>query len=250
MEWIRSFDFSNPWILTTAYLAFCAIVFLRYLFFTGTYYIIFRRLFSKKYSDRLLVTKRPEKVQLHRELLLSIFSALIFGFVGLGMVILWQYGALCIYTEISLFPIWYIPLSLVLFLILHDTYYYWLHQWMHQSRWMRKFHMEHHKSVETTVLTSFAFHPIESVLQAVFLPVFTLLIPMNHVVLLFILTMMTISSVVNHAGVEVYFKEMNSGVSKYIIGATHHDEHHRNARKNFGLYFTFWDVLMKTGSGK
>ena len=250
MDGIKSFDFGNPWVLISGYLVLCAIVFLRYVLFTGVYYIIFRRLFYEKFSDRVLVIKKPKKAQLRRELLLSIYSALIFGFFGLGAVILWQYGALRIYTEISLFPIWYIPLSLVLFLILHDTYYYWLHQWMHRSRWMRKFHMEHHKSVETTVLTSFAFHPIESVLQAVFLPFFTLLIPINHIVLLFILAIMTISSVVNHAGVEVYFKEMDSGASKYFIGATHHDEHHRNARKNFGLYFTFWDVLMKTGSGK
>ena len=47
--------------------------------------------------------------------------------------------------------------------------------------------------------------------------------------------------------VEIYpGDEMSGWLHKYLIGATHHDIHHRNSKKNFGLYFTFWDRWMKT----
>ena len=247
MEWLNTIDFSNPLVLILVYLTFFAIIFLRYLIFSGAYYMVFLKMFKNRFSHRLLVTAKPKSGQLRRELILSIYSALIFGFVGLVMVIQWKHGLSRIYSGFDTYSIWYFPLSLLIFLLLHDTYYYWLHKWMHTSKWMRKFHMEHQRSIETTVLTSFAFHPIESVLQVLFLPSFTFLIPINEFLLLVILGIMTISSVFNHAGVEVYFKNYKKRFIKFFfIGATHHDIRHRNSKKKIGLYFTFWDKVMNT----
>jgi len=58
---------------------------------------------------------------------------------------------------------------------------------------------------------------------------------------------MTFSAIINHAGVEIYPRNsFFKGFKKHVIGATHHDIHHRHAQKNFGLYFTFWDRWMNT----
>ena len=118
---------------------------------------------------------------------------------------------------------------------------------MHDFKWLRRFHLVHHKSIDTTVLTSFSFHPVESFFQAIILPILFMLIPMHFIAILIILLLMTISAIINHAGVEIYPRSSYfNGFRKYVIGATHHDIHHRHAKKNFGLYFTFWDRFMKT----
>ena len=60
---------------------------------------------------------------------------------------------------------------------------------------------------------------------------------------------MTISATINHAGVEVYPRGFEKHwLGKWIVGATHHDLHHREFRFNYGLYFTFWDKWMNTES--
>ena len=120
---------------------------------------------------------------------------------------------------------------------------------MHRPKVFRKIHKVHHESIKTSSLTSFSFHPVESVLQAIVVPVITLLLPLHIYVILFLLTIMTFSATINHAGVEVYPKYFQQHwLGKWVIGATHHDLHHKQFRFNFGLYFTFWDKWMHTES--
>ncbi|MEM9001803.1 MAG: sterol desaturase family protein [Bacteroidota bacterium] len=244
---IAGINLSDYRILIVTFLIVFLVVFLRYLLFSGAYHWLFFVLFRKKFKKKMLFAQRLEAKQTKRELLLSLYSALIFSAIGLGLLLLWQNGLTQIYTDIKEYPLWYFPLSIVLFLILHDTYYYWLHKWMHASSFMRPFHMEHHKSVDTSVFTSFSFHPVESFLQAIVVPMLLIIVPMHSIALLITLTLMTISAIINHGGVEIYPTTKNTkGLDHFIIGATHHDIHHRNAKKNFGLYFTFWDRIMKT----
>lgn len=108
-------------------------------------------------------------------------------------------------------------------------------------------HLIHHKSIHTSVLTSFSFHPLETIFQAAFLPIVIVILPIHIYALLFVLLIMTISATINHAGVEIYPSgKFGKWFQKWFIGATHHDNHHRKFNYNYGLYFTFWDRLMKT----
>lgn len=247
LETIKSIDLSDYQVLAFLYLIIFSVILLRYVVFSYLYYFLFHVVLKKKYADRLLLTELPSSDQIKRELWLSLYSTFIFGLIGVGLLALWQNGYTQIYTNLTDFPLWYFPVSILLFMVLHDTYYYWLHKWMHDYKWLRRFHLVHHKSINTTVLTSFSFHPVESFLQAIILPILFMLIPMHPVAILIILLLMTISAIINHAGVEVYpSNSYFGGFRKYIIGATHHDIHHRHAKNNFGLYFTFWDRFMKT----
>ena len=244
---IEGINLSDYRIVIITFLVLSAVVFLRYLLFSGAYHWIFFVLFRKKFKKKMLFNQRLRAGQTRRELLLSLYSALIFSATGLGLLLLWQHGFTQIYIDIYDYPLWYPPVSVLLFLILHDSYYYWLHKWMHSSSWMRAFHMEHHKSVNTSVFTSFSFHPIESFLQAIIVPILLIIVPMHPIALVVTLLLMTFSAIINHGGVEIYpVKKDSKGLDHFIIGATHHDIHHRNSKKNFGLYFTFWDRLMNT----
>lgn len=247
MKMIEELDFTDFTTIAVTYLLLFLIIFIRHIVFSGSYYLLLFRVFRSHLSGRILVKDRPRPEQIKRELLLSVYSALIFALIALGVIVLWQKGWTGIYNHPYELPLWYIPLSVLAFLFVQDTYYYWLHRWMHSSGKIRSYHLEHHRSVETTVFTSFSFHPVESLLQAIIIPVIFLLLPMHITAVLTVLSIMTFSSVINHAGVEVYSNSpVIRNIKKFIIGATHHDVHHKNARKNFGLYFTFWDRLMRT----
>ncbi len=247
MQIIEALDFTDIGTFITSFVLLFLIVFLRYIFISGAYHWVFLVMYRNRFRQRILSEQNPNARQIKRELLLSAYSAIIFSLMGMLLLILRQKGYTQIYSDINEYPLWYIPVSILLYLVLHDAYYYWLHRWMHKSKLIRHFHMEHHKSVDTTVFTSFSFHPVESFLQALIIPLLLLIIPMCVIALMVTLTLMTISAIINHAGVEIYPSKKNSSFfRKYIIGATHHDYHHRNSKKHFGLYFTFWDRVMKT----
>jgi Delta7-sterol 5-desaturase len=105
----------------------------------------------------------------------------------------------------------------------------------------------HHQSLEPTVFTSFAFHPLEAMFQFIFIPIAIIVFPIHYYALGIVLSIWTLSAVINHAGVEVFPKHfIKHPIGKWMIGSTHHDLHHKEFRTNFGLYLTFWDKWMKT----
>jgi Delta7-sterol 5-desaturase len=128
-------------------------------------------------------------------------------------------------------------------LFLYETYYYWLHRWMHLPSIFRRVHKVHHDSLHATVYTSFSFHPLEAMLQSLFFPIIIFLIPLHYAVIVLVLLLMTISAVINHSGTEIF---RNRFILKYFIGSSHHHLHHTQFKANFGLYFTCWDKWMKT----
>lgn len=192
--------------------------------------------------------KRPvESKQIRYEIYYSIVSAVIFAFFGVGTYWLWLEGKTAVYEDLGQYPVWYVPLSIMLVLFIQDTYYYWIHRWMHIPKIYKYFHKVHHNSVHTSVWTSFSFHPLETILQAIILPIIIIFLPLHTYAILAILLIMTISATINHAGVEIYPKGRYSRwFGKLVIGATHHDVHHRRFLCNYGLYFTIWDRLMGT----
>lgn len=247
MDTLMHLDLTDPRVLLGLFLGIFFILMVRYVLLSGAYYLVFLVALRERYEKRILTRKLPTRKQIIREVRLSVYSSFVFAGVTIGLLWLWQNGYTQIYDPITSYPLWYVPISVLLFLLLHDTYYYWLHKWMHEVKWIQPYHLAHHRSVDTTVLTSFSFHPVESFFQAIIIPVILLLVPMHPIAILLVLLIMTVSAIINHAGVEIYpGDEMSGWLHKYLIGATHHDIHHRNSKKNFGLYFTFWDRWMKT----
>lgn len=231
-------------------LVLAGIIFVRYLVVSGTYHYLFFNLFRKHFEHRILDHKPLKRKQLLTEVYWSAISGLIFATFGVFIYYLWAIDKSAIYTDINKYPLWYIPISVALLLFIQDTYYYWIHRWMHLPSVYRYLHKIHHKSVHTSVLTSFSFHPLETILQALILPVIVVLLPLHVYALLLTLLLMTLSATINHAGVEIYPSgKIGDLMGKWIIGATHHDHHHRRFNYNFGLYFTFWDRWMDTEHG-
>jgi len=240
------FDYADPAVLITVFFSILALFIARYFIVSLAYKYLFR---DKRAEDdqRVLVRKTPAKAQTHREIRWAMISSVIFAVVTLLMIIGWQEGVIRIYVAWESYPLWYVPMSVVAVLMFHEAYYYWLHRWMHQPNIYRYVHKVHHDSVNTSVFTSFSFHPWESLLQAIFLPLVLMIVPIQLYLFIGLLVFMTLSATVNHAGVEVYPSgKIGQWLGKWLVGSTHHHVHHTRFHYNYGLYFTLWDKLMKT----
>jgi sterol desaturase/sphingolipid hydroxylase (fatty acid hydroxylase superfamily) len=132
-------------------------------------------------------------------------------------------------------------------IVAHDAYFYWTHRAMHHPRLFRFFHHTHHRSHTPTPWAAYAFAWPEAVVQAVFLPLFLLVVPAHAVVILAFVTHMIVRNVMGHAGVELHLRGWTgSRWLNWMSTTTHHDLHHATSRWNYGLYFTCWDRAMGT----
>lgn len=246
LNWLLSTDYTQPKNFIVIASILLAGIFLRYLLLAWAYHeFIYKKLGDSQPYRRLHQQVRLPQVK--KEIWYSFLGAVIFALSGTLMLIFWQRGYTQLYTALSVWDLIWIPLSFFLALFIHETYYYWMHRWMHRPKVLRHFHHIHHNSLYTSSFTSFSFHPIEASLQAVFLPVLVLILPLHFSVLLAMLVTMSITAVINHAGVEIYASgAVSNPLGRWMVGATHHDLHHLKYRCNYGLYFTFWDVWMKT----
>lgn len=242
-------DVSNPlWFLVVILIVF-AIVTGRYLLIAGLFHAIFCVWFPQKFEQRKITNKIYKEGQFKKEVFWSCITAFIFAISGAATLLLWQKGFTKVYMNFDDYPLWWAPLSLVIALLLHETYYYWLHRWMHNPKVFKIVHKVHHDSNATSAWTAFSFHPVEGFFQAIFLPLLLLALPMHLYVLLIQLTIMTFSSVINHLDIEIYPKNFHkSFFGRWLIGATHHSLHHKQFKYNYGLYFTFWDKWKHTES--
>lgn len=231
------------------FICFLAIVVIRYVIVSGFFQFWFYYAMKEKWKQFRLSSHNVQKKQFITELKWSLLTSVIFALVGTLTFYLWKQGYTKLYTDISAYPIYYLPISLCIALFIHETYYYWIHRWMHKPHIFKYIHKVHHNSNTTSAFTAFSFHPLEGLLQAIILPLILLLVPMHIYVLFFQLIIMTFSSVINHLEIEIYPKRFQKNIAgKWIIGATHHSLHHKQFKYNFGLYFTFWDKWIKTES--
>ncbi|MCB0413688.1 MAG: hypothetical protein KDD50_05110, partial [Bdellovibrionales bacterium] len=109
-------------------------------FIIGRYFLMvtpFYFLFTKKHYD-LKEKKKPKKKQIAFEIKYSIVSSLLFTLSALLIAILWKLGYTRIYLKINEYPVWYLFLSLFIYSLCHEIYFYWTHVWMHNPNIFKK----------------------------------------------------------------------------------------------------------------
>ena len=178
---------------------------------------------------------------------LSIASTGIFAVAMAAAVELHLLGHTRIYAQLGSHGWWYIGGSYFLVLFLQDGFFYATHRLFHLPKYYRWTHQSHHRSRQPSPWTSFAFDPIESLAQAMFLIGIVSLIPLHLVTIMAVLMTMTIWAVVNHLGMEnLPVRFPHHWLGRWLIGPAHHTIHHEHQNQHFGLYFTFWDRLLGT----
>ena len=189
--------------------------------------------------------------QMRREIKWSLASAAIYG--APAGIVAWGWdnlGWTLIYRDVGDYPLWYMPLSVFLYLFAHDTWFYWSHRLMHRPFWFKTAHAVHHESRPPTAWAAMSFHPWEALTGAVVIPVLVFIIPVHVGALGVVLAIMTIMGITNHMGWELVPRVMVNGkLGNWLITATHHQKHHDAYRGNYGLYFRFWDKVCGTDLG-
>ncbi len=227
----------------------------------GTVLIVIARYFITSggfaiWTRRRGITAGPaDPVRRRRQILAeirwSLVSAIIYG-VPAGLVlegsrrfgltqIDWQWSGLGD-------ALWFVP-SILLYLFLHDSWFYWTHRAMHHPRLFR-IHAIHHASKPPTAWAAMSFAPTEALSGAIFIPALVFLVPIHIAALAIVLTVATVMGVTNHMGWEMFpARWVNGWFGRHVITASHHEQHHKRYTCNYGLYFRFWDQLCRTDTG-
>ncbi len=220
---------------------------IRYLLFTGIFYLFFYVWKNKRFWNAKIQQRFPENKHIVNEIKYSFVTILIFGAVILSVIWAGKQGLTQVYQPIDKFGYGYYFFSILLMIFLHDTYFYWTHRLMHWKPLFKVVHKTHHLSVNPTPFAAYAFHPLEALVEVGIIPLIAFTIP-HHASAITIFSLFSLLlNVTGHLGYELFPKGFASHwLFKWHNTSTHHNMHHRLTKCNYGLYFNFWDTLMKT----
>ena len=217
----------------------------------GVRYLVTSGLFAAWTKRRFPERQAGQAAQVRREIGWSLASAAIYG-VPAGIVAWgWQErGWTRIYSDAAAYSWWWMPGSVLAFLLLHDSWFYWTHRLMHRPWWFRKMHAVHHDSRPPTAWAAMSFHPWEALSGAIVIPLLVFVVPIHVAMLGAVLAIMTLMGVTNHMGWEMFPAALVKGrAGNWLITASHHELHHQKYRCNYGLDFRHWDRLCGTDRG-
>jgi Delta7-sterol 5-desaturase len=238
-------------LISHSFLFYCAsffgLILGRYFLIAGGSHLFFYSALGESFAKRDLYLPSPPWRLIHKDVELSVLSAVVFA-IGSALVLsAYDLGKTRLYSDIEDYGLLYLGASYVGVLILQDTYFYFTHRLFHHPRLFRQLHEGHHRSRDTTPWTSFAFDPLEAIIQSLFLIGIVFAIPIHFITMIAILITMTVWAVVNHLRLELFPASFpHHWFGKWFIGPAHHSIHHRNYSKHYGLYFTIWDKLLGT----
>lgn len=218
---------------------------LRYMVMASVAFVVARCGWGRAHADAPAAFDTLRNVR--RELWYSFLTVLVFGLVNAALFG-WEWlDATLMYYPASVYPEWWFWLSIPAMLILHDTFFYWLHRAMH-TRWLFNFmHKVHHQSVHPTSFAAYSFHPSEAVGEALIVVAILYIIPVHPLAFLIFQTISTAYNVYGHCGREFYpVGTPSHRIGRWLNTSTAHAVHHAKGRYNYGFYTMGWDRLMKT----
>jgi len=220
---------------------------LRYLAFATPLFLLFYVWKKKDFFKYKIQQKYPNNKNVLREIGYSLLSIGIFSLVASIVFILRRHGYTKIYTHFSDHSTAYFVFSVIAFILVHDTYFYWGHRFMHWKKIYPYVHKIHHLSTNPTPWAAFAFHPLEALIEVGILPVMVFLIPLHPLAIVIWLLYQFGMNVLGHLGFELYPSGFVSNpISRWHNTSTHHNMHHKYVTCNYGLYYNIWDRIMNT----
>lgn len=201
-----------------------------------------------KPARRTPLQPRPVPAQqIGREVLASLGPVLVFG-LFVPVLFLCGLGKYTqFYRHIGERGWPYFFFSIVLLLLIQDTWFYWTHRLMHHRRLFRWFHLKHHRSANPNPWSTYSMSLLEALVLSGVNLIVLFLIPASGTALLIVGWVNIIYGVYGHLGYELYPASMGSHwLGRWINTATAHNAHHAKGRYNYGYYFLIWDRLCGT----
>jgi sterol desaturase/sphingolipid hydroxylase (fatty acid hydroxylase superfamily) len=216
----------------------------RYFFIAGGAWLVFWKWFYPKLRERSLYPETPARRHRKREILYSVLTTIIF----LGPVALVigtrDMGISKVYSHISDYGWGWALMSYFVLYAWHDTYFYWVHRFMHWKPIYRRVHHVHHLSREPTPFTAFSFHPLEAILESLPIALAALVLPFHVGTLAIFSLFSVVMNVYGHLGIEIF--DHKKAPWTFVNSPRYHTWHHQQYLGNYSLYTNFWDRLMGT----
>ena len=220
---------------------------LRYFVLAGIPFLIFYKLFPAKFIGQKIQQRLASRKDFLREIWYSMQSTLVFAVIAAALLFTPLKNYTRIYAHLSDYPGWYLWVSVALALVIHDTYFYWMHRLLHNKKLFQLAHVVHHKSTNPSPWTSYSFHLLEAVPEGLVLIVIVMILPIHQIGILLFTVSAFIINVYGHLGYEIMPRWVrNTFLFQVINSSVHHNLHHSKFKGNYGLYFRFWDRLMGT----
>jgi len=189
-----------------------------------------RRLASR--PDLILQTAALKPGQIKKEVLNSLVSIFIFGWVGVFN----QFGVKQGFFHIDFNPsVGRVAIEVLVLFLWNDIHFYLIHRLLHVKTLFRWIHREHHLSSVMTPYSSFSMHWIEAVLLGSVMPIAMF----AHTFGVWSLLSLPVMSLVLNA----------LGHSNLVLAPfTHrHALHHKEVTGNFGFFLPWFDRWFNTG---
>ncbi len=232
-----------PFILSV----FCIILFGYYMIPAGLSYLYFYVIRRDQWKPRHIQKRYPQTKSVLREIKWSFSTVLIITLITCIALFSIQEGKTQVYFSIVEYGWYYLFFSILLYIGLHDTYFYWIHRLLHFKPVFRWVHKTHHLSHTPTPFASLSYNPLEAFLQFGINLILIFIIPLHPVAIGILLTHNILLNTGGHTGFEVMPRcFFHHWFFKYSLTTTHHDMHHTKLNCNYGLYFNIWDRIMGT----
>ena len=206
-------------------------------------------LIRRQIEHRRIQTRRATNADRWREFRLSMQTIAVFSVVNLISFGLIRAGIIPINKGVPILAT--IGWQIVAMVLLHDTWFYWIHRAMHLKALFRFAHLAHHKSRTPTSWAAYSFAPPEAVIEAIYIPAMFIMLsrvaPIEPWAIFLFMGHQIARNALGHSGFELAWPGFTrSPFTGWMTTTTHHDLHHSEGRHNFGLYFTWWDRWMGT----
>lgn len=140
-----------------------------------------------------------------------------------------------------------VAFQFLLYVVLFDIYFYFLHRLMHTDFFYKVLHKYHHITVSPDPITAFSFHPVEGLITGSFILIMAYCFDLHAYSITIVGVFATLNSVMLHSGHEIFPSWWYRGrFSKYYISPTYHDRHHQLYRLNLGAFTNIWDRIFGT----
>lgn len=233
--------------LTEKIIVLLGISTIRYFVVAGIAFALCYWLFAGKIHKAKIQKNKAPRASFIRDILHSLQTTMIHVVIAYLVLFTPFKAHTLVYDKITDYSLWWFFLSLPVCLIIHDTYFYWMHRLMHSKVLFNRVHLLHHKSNNPSPWTSYSFHFFEAWIEGGVLLAIVLLIPVNVMMIeMFVLTAFMIN-VYGHLGYEVAPKWFRrTWLFEVFNSSVHHNLHHHKFKGNYGLYFRIWDRLLHT----
>jgi lathosterol oxidase len=229
------------------YFSILSVIVIRYFIVAGIPFSIFYKIFPKQFTLNKISEKIARNQDFYREMFYSVQSSMVFALVGFILVATPLREYTSIYKDINSYPIWWMPLSVFIALVIHDAYFYWMHRLLHHPSIYKYSHLVHHKSISPSPWASYSFHISETFLESLIMPIIIIGLPMHPTAIMSFTFASFVINVYGHLGYEImprWFRQ--SFLFEIFNSSVHHNLHHSKFAGNYGLYFRIWDRLMGT----